>query len=171
MSATNTVESLHPTTDTAGQSGSGKSTLRLLVVDDEVSIREFIAEALDCCDYKVETAENGVIALEKLRSSNFDALLTDYRMPKGTGWELIMRMRSAGIHIPTVMMTGQSGELLAKHPDLQVNALVEKPFLIQELLDVLENVLQPEMSSTWIDLPSETPKRPAGELRGLDVKR
>jgi CheY-like chemotaxis protein len=171
MSATNTVEFPHPTTDTAGQPGSGKSTLRLLVVDDEVSIREFIAEALDSCDYRVETAENGAIALEKLRSATFDALLTDYRMPKGTGWELIMQMRSEGIHIPTIMMTGQSGELLARHLDLQVNALVEKPFLIQELLDVLENVLQPEMSSTWIDLPSETPKRHFGVLRGSDTKR
>lgn len=171
MSATNTVESSLPTSDTAGQQGLGKSTLRLLVVDDEVSIREFIAEALDCCNYKVETAENGAIAMEKLRTENFDALLTDYRMPKGTGWELIMRMRSEGIHIPTVMMTGQSGELLAKHPDLQVNALIEKPFMIQELLDVLENVLQPEMSSTWIDLPSETSERHEGVLRGLDAKR
>jgi DNA-binding NtrC family response regulator len=151
MSATNTfTPTSHPIIDPARKQEQVKSTCRVLVVDDEVSIREFIAEALADCDYEVDTAENAVSAFEKLQTANFDALLTDYHMPKRTGRDLVLQMQSQGISIPTIMMTGQSTELRARHPDLQVNALLEKPFMIQELLDILTNILEPTMRSALI---------------------
>ena len=136
-----------PATDEAQRQDQVKALRRILVVDDEISIREFIAEMLVDFDYEVETAGSAAGALEKLLTTDFDALLTDYHMPKGTGKDLVLQMRSEGIHIPTIMMTGQTKDLLIRHPDLQVNALLEKPFLIQELLDVLANVLESEIPS------------------------
>jgi len=152
----------HPTISAARQQNLVNLCYRVLVVDDEVSIREFIAEALCYCDYKVDTADNAISAFEKLQTENFDALITDYHMPKRTGGELVRQMRSVGMNIPTVLMTGQTRELLTRHPDLQVNALLEKPFMIQELLDVLANVLQPAT-------PSPVIENNWGVLRGLDA--
>jgi len=88
----------HPTISAARQQNLVNLCYRVLVVDDEVSIREFIAEALCYCDYKVDTADNAISAFEKLQTENFDALITDYHMPKRTGGELVRQMRSGYEH-------------------------------------------------------------------------
>lgn len=125
---------------------------RILIVDDEAGIRDFIAEVLNETDYIAEAAVNGDIALKKLRDDHYDLLLVDYHMPRMTGCELISEMRAAGIHIPVVLMTGHCGELMAYHPDLQVNAILEKPFLIHELMGILASVLSPASDTAMINL-------------------
>lgn len=113
----------------------------ILVVDDECSLREFITEALRDAEYVVDSAANATEALEKLHRGHFDLLLTDYHMPRKTGLDLIHQMRADGLEIPVIMMTGRTGELLAEHPDLQVNAMLSKPFMLAELIDLTASVL------------------------------
>ncbi len=134
-SCLNTIESNERTT--------AATMPRILIVDDEAGICGFIAELLNENDYVADTGASADIALKKLRTGQYDLLLTDYHMPRMTGCELISEMRAAGIHIPVILMSGHSGDLLAHHPDLQVNAVLDKPFLIQELMDALTSVLSP----------------------------
>ena len=118
-----------------------ESVFRILVVDDECSIRELIVETLGEAGYAVESAASAMEALEKLHGQHHDLLLTDYHMPRKTGLELISQIRAEGLDIPTVLMTGRTAELLAEHPDLKVSVVLPKPFMLEELLGVLSNVL------------------------------
>lgn len=119
-----------------------ESDFRILVVDDESSLRNFVASALAGAGYLVDTAGNATEALEKLHCGNFDFLLTDYHMPRKTGIDLIRQMRADGLEIPTVLMTGRPAELFTEHPGLQVNAVLSKPFMLSELLDITASVLR-----------------------------
>jgi CheY-like chemotaxis protein len=118
-----------------------ESPFRILVVDDECSIRELIAETLGEAGYVVETAANALEALERLHGRHHDLLLTDYHMPRMNGLELISRIRAEGLDIPAVLMTGRSADLLAQYPDLPVSSVLSKPFMIDELLDVILRAL------------------------------
>ena len=154
-----------------------ESDFRLLVVDDECSIRELIAEALGDTGYVVETAANATEAVEKLHRQHYDLLLTDYNMPRITGLDLISQMRAEGSDIPVILMTGRTAELLAEHPDLQVSVVLPKPFMIEELLGVVSNVLgsilptPPSAAPTGFRLPhqphfhpGETPSRKSAAI-------
>lgn len=135
---------------------------RILVVDDEYTIRDFVAGVLGDAGYAVETAANAAEALEKIHEQHFDLLLTDYQMPRKTGFELISQMRADGREIPVVMMTGRTAELFAKHPDIQVSAVLSKPFMLSELLDLTASVLRSiGQTATTSPKPSPTSQIPA----------
>src|SRR5580692_9072452 len=84
---------------------------RILIVDDEPSICDFIAEVLNESNFIADKAASAGEALRMLQDRHYDVLLTDYHMPKMTGSELISKLRSDGIDIPVVLMTGQRDEL------------------------------------------------------------
>jgi DNA-binding NtrC family response regulator len=126
---------------------------RILIVDDEADIRNFIAEVLNEHNYIADTAPNALVALKMMRDRHYDILLTDYCMPKISGIELVENMRAEGINLAVVLATGHREELLSRHPDLKVSALLEKPFLIEELLDILGRVAQEDVANpVMIDL-------------------
>jgi two-component system OmpR family response regulator len=143
------------------QTSNTATITRILIVDDEASICDFIAEVLNESNFTADKAASAGEALRMLQDRHYDVLLTDYHMPKMTGSELISKLRSDGIDIPVVLMTGQRDELLARYPDLQVNAVLGKPFMIEEMLDVLARVLRPvdsggNAASRLVDLALET---------------
>lgn len=78
----------------------------LLVVDDDQLIRELHARVLIVAGYDVETAEDGIEALERLAEEPFDLVLTDNYMPRLSGSNLALALRSAGSRIPVVMVSG-----------------------------------------------------------------
>ncbi len=119
-----------------------ESDFRILIVDDEPSLREFVADALGGAGYAVETAADATQAPEKLHCQHFDLLLTDFHMPRKSGLDLILEMRTDGQDIPAILMSGRPAELFAEHPGLQVSALLSKPFMLSELLDVTASVLR-----------------------------
>ena len=79
---------------------------RLLVVDDDQLIRELHARVLIVAGYEVETAEDGVDALERLAKEPFDLVVTDNYMPRLSGSNIALTLRSAGSRIPVVMVSG-----------------------------------------------------------------
>ena len=85
---------------------------RVLIVDDEPSVRDLIAKALRG-RYAVETAEDGTAALEILRESDFDLLITDLRMPGMDGLALIRAARRYAPDLPVVVVTAYSSEATA----------------------------------------------------------
>jgi response regulator RpfG family c-di-GMP phosphodiesterase len=79
---------------------------KILIVDDEPFIRKVLSKYLSGKNYKIETADNGEIAIEKLYSAPFDLVLTDLRMPKMGGRELLQIMSDNFPAIPKIVLTG-----------------------------------------------------------------
>jgi response regulator RpfG family c-di-GMP phosphodiesterase len=86
--------------------GSEPDSGRILVVDDEPTIREMLAEFLEMEGYRVDTAEDGLAALERLARVHYDLVLTDLKMPRMGGIALLERMGEAAPSTLAVMMTG-----------------------------------------------------------------
>ncbi|MBI5687672.1 MAG: hybrid sensor histidine kinase/response regulator [Verrucomicrobia bacterium] len=80
---------------------------RILVVDDEESLRDTLAAFLSNAGYQVETAENVSAALERLKEGSFDVVVSDIVMPRVTGVELLQTIRQGSPRVQVIMMTGQ----------------------------------------------------------------
>jgi DNA-binding response OmpR family regulator len=106
----------------------------VLVVDDEPTLREALAEALEADGLRVVTAADGREALERFRSESPDLVLLDIMLPQVSGIEVcrIMRRESA---VPIIMLTAKDSEI-DKVVGLELGAddYVTKPFSLRELL-------------------------------------
>ena len=122
---------------------------RILLVDDEVDIRQVNAEVLRCFGYQTETVADGAAAWEALQANTYDLLITDNRMPKVSGVELVKKMRSAHMTLPVILASGlMPTEELERNPWLQPVATLEKPFTGGQLLQRVKEVLaQPTVSA------------------------
>ncbi len=117
---------------------------RLLVVDDEFSIREMLRETLQHSNsYEVETAEDGRMALQKLRAARYDLVITDLRMPEMDGSRLLDISRHEFPEIPVVVITGYA-RLETAIDALRLGAanFITKPFRLTEIVDVVEKSLK-----------------------------
>ncbi|HEV7557039.1 MAG TPA: response regulator, partial [Kofleriaceae bacterium] len=79
---------------------------RILVVDDERVIREILAEFLALEGFSVHTVEDGEKALVELRLRPYDLLITDLKMPRLSGLQLLERIEAERLGVLTVLMTG-----------------------------------------------------------------
>ena len=113
----------------------------ILVVDDEDIIREFLFEVLRE-SYAVATAVDGQDAIDKVKAGRFDLIITDLKMPKVSGEELVRFVRS---HEPTskvIVISGYSTLFsVSQSVDSGANAFLSKPFSIQQLMQTVTSVL------------------------------
>jgi len=119
---------------------------RILVVDDDTSIRSFVEMALDGEGYAVSTANNGAQALVVTGEVQPDLILLDMRMPIMDGWTFARRYRDqAGPHAPIVVITAatDAGERAA---EIQADGYLGKPFDLDELLGLVSRYTAPEES-------------------------
>jgi DNA-binding NtrC family response regulator len=79
---------------------------KILIVDDEKSIRKSLREILEFEKYKVDEAEDGMSALSMATAENYDLLLCDIKMPKLDGMELLNKLNDQEVDSPIVMMSG-----------------------------------------------------------------
>ena len=84
------------------------SKAKLLIVDDEQSIRDFLVRVLEREDYEVQTARNGAEALERLNQERFDLLLSDIKMDNVDGVELLGRAREKYADLAIILLTGHA---------------------------------------------------------------
>ena len=112
---------------------------RILLVDDDPTVRSLLQEYLETHGHAVETAENGREALAKLDQAGYDAVVTDYNMPEVNGLAVLCHVRQHQPSIPVVMMTGESWSQLAVQAlaALGAQACLFKPFAPQELEQAL----------------------------------
>jgi CheY-like chemotaxis protein len=115
---------------------------RILLVDDDIYIRELYTEVLIRAGYDVDVAKDGVDAWTVLNSAIHDLLITDYKMPRMTGLELIEKLRSEGMTLPVILASATvPTEELQRRSWLQVDATLAKPFTVEALLDMVRKVL------------------------------
>ncbi|MGH9415727.1 MAG: sigma-54-dependent transcriptional regulator [Terriglobales bacterium] len=116
---------------------------RVLVVDDEGNERQGLAELLDAWGYAVEVASDGVEALERLAEHVPDALLTDIRMPRLDGLQLLERVRQRYGDLPVLVITGQgSKDAVIECLRLRASDYIEKPVRAEELKRRLADMLR-----------------------------
>jgi DNA-binding response OmpR family regulator len=115
---------------------------RILVVDDNLMIRRLNTRALTGSGYQVNTAEDGADAWEALQLENYDLMVTDNDMPNVTGVELIQKLQEARMNLPVIMATGTvPQDHLDRHPWLNINAVLLKPFSFNVLLKTVKSIL------------------------------
>ncbi len=108
---------------------------RVLVVDDESSIRELLAKTLALAEYDVDTAPDGRAALERLRLGHYDLLIADLKMPGMDGLTLIREAKRLKADIPVIIITGFSTESSAiEAVNLGVAGYLTKPFRVPQVL-------------------------------------
>ncbi len=115
---------------------------QILLVDDDNTARKLTAAMLADSDYQVATAKDGAAGWEALQTRSFDLVITDNRMPKMNGIEMIEMMHFASIKVPVVMATGGLPvNALVRKPWLCPDATLTRPFSGVDLLDTVKMVL------------------------------
>jgi two-component system OmpR family response regulator len=117
---------------------------RLLVVDDEETIRELLCGSLRFAGYDVTSAATGAEALRVTAESRPDLVLLDVMMPDGDGFEVARRMRSAGgPEVPVIFLTALD-EVQDRLAGFETGAddYVTKPFSLEEVLARIKAVLK-----------------------------
>ncbi|MBL4577916.1 MAG: sigma-54-dependent Fis family transcriptional regulator, partial [Flavobacteriales bacterium] len=115
---------------------------KILVIDDEKSIRSSLREILEYEKYEVEEAGDGMEGLKMIKSGNFDAVLCDIKMPKMDGIEVLDNIISNGDDFPVIMISGHG------NVDTAVDAIkkgafdyISKPLDLNRLLITVRNAL------------------------------
>jgi DNA-binding response OmpR family regulator len=108
---------------------------RILLVEDDPKLAEFIAAELGLEGYEVTVAANGIDGLRMARDSQPDLLILDWMLPGISGLDLCLRLRKTGIEVPIIMLTAKD-EISDRVAGLNAGAddYVTKPFSIEELL-------------------------------------
>jgi putative two-component system response regulator len=116
---------------------------RILVVDDEPKICEFLGILLGREGYQTDSAFNAADALAQIERNSYDLVLTDLKMPGMDGFELITRLKKLRPELPVIMITGYATvETAVQALRYGVDDYVTKPFNIDELRKVIARSLQ-----------------------------
>jgi two-component system cell cycle sensor histidine kinase/response regulator CckA len=115
---------------------------RILVVDDDISVRQLTTQMLIRFGYQVDAAEDGAAGWEALLAKRYDLLITDNSMPKVTGIEMVKKLHAAHMDMPIIMATAVlPQEEFILHPWLQAVPTLLKPFRGAELLSAVRKAL------------------------------
>lgn len=118
----------------------------VLVVDDEDMIRSLVRSVLETGGYRVEEADCGREAIERMDDGldPVDLLITDVRMPGLTGPELAKTMRAKRPDLPIIYISGYSGESPIERTPSPITEYLAKPFPLPSLLAAVRRLLAAE---------------------------
>ncbi len=137
--------------------------VRILLVDDQPACLATLGTVLTCNSYVVDTAVDGLDALMKLKGSLPDLIISDLRMPRMSGFELLAAVRQRFPHIASIVI---SGEVAGNHLNgLLTDLFLEKgAYTPSELLEAIEDLLRrsplrpplPRLDITPVCLPGNS---------------
>jgi len=132
--------------------------MRILVVEDEKKLANFIKHGLEEERYIVEIAYNGEQGLEMAMNNEYDAILLDVMLPGRDGFSILQELRKAGIKVPIMMLTARGAtEDRVMGLDLGADDYLPKPFSFEELAARLRSILRRSA-------PEKTTKLQCGDL-------
>jgi CheY-like chemotaxis protein len=120
-----------------------QSKTRVLVVDDEVAVREVLVEALEAEGCEVLEALTGEAALEMFDRyhGHIDAVFTDIGMPEMTGWELVTAIRERSKSVPLAIVSGWADAISVETRNhVQADWVVAKPFDIDKITAIAQEI-------------------------------
>jgi DNA-binding response OmpR family regulator len=141
-----------------------KRMLRVLVIEDDPAMSQYIGEILNKAKYEVSSALNGVSGLEAIRAGTSQVIILDIFMPEKDGLEVLVEMRRFSPDLPVLVISGrqhllsESSMSLAKQ--LGADDVLAKPFTPQELLDRVRQLASVE--SRPAPAATDTTRAPKG---------
>lgn len=115
---------------------------KILVVDDEVGIRNLLFDVLSSRGFNVTLAKDGRDSLNHMQNRRFDLLITDINMPRIDGMELLKRMKKAGRRERVIVMTASPVKRSSFGADIHpVFTMLQKPFQMHSFLEVVSSAL------------------------------
>jgi len=116
---------------------------RVLVVEDDEAVRDFVCRVLSMHGHSLLTAHDGAEAVEQMNAHHFDLLISDIAMPVMDGISLALKVRASRPHVPIILMTGYANERQRAHNlSLLIEGLLSKPFTMDQLLAEVGNALK-----------------------------
>ncbi|MDY7030410.1 MAG: response regulator [Thermodesulfobacteriota bacterium] len=118
-----------------------RNTLYILIVDDDQRMAKTLKDIFNIKGYEAEVTHSGHDALKMVVKDDFDLVLTDIKMPRMNGVELCRKMRESRPHIPILLMTAYSTDILVKE-GLEEGAVIalHKPLDLESLLDLFSSL-------------------------------
>ena len=113
---------------------------KILIVDDEQSIRRALREILEFEEFEVDEAENGKVALEKAKSEVYDIIFCDIKMPEIDGMEVLDELQRLKVESPVIMISGH-GNIDTAVQAIKKGAFdfIEKPLDLNRILVTIRN--------------------------------
>lgn len=142
----------------------------VLVVDDEVDLREIVASELDFMGAHVDQAGNITAADSILKQKDIDLIISDIRMPGGTGVELLKTVKARNIFNPPVILITGFADITTEEAYAEgAEALLNKPFQLDELIQVSARLIQP-IEKRFKDGPETPPEKTLNFVSDLPMK-
>jgi DNA-binding response OmpR family regulator len=123
-----------------------QTTRRILVVDDEASVRDILSRILAADDYEVLTASSGIEALEIAAANEIDLVLLDLNMPGQSGWETFRLLTTEHPLLPVIIITGCTNQVFTAL-GAGVGGLLEKPVSVAKLRQSVKALLAEPLDS------------------------
>lgn len=125
---------------------STQNEMKFLIVDDFSTMRRIVRNLLKEAGYaNAEEAEDGVVALQKLRATRFDFVVTDINMPNMNGFELLTQIRAdeSFRHLPVLMITAEARkEDIVMAAQAGASGYIVKPFTKATLEEKVAKIMQ-----------------------------
>jgi DNA-binding response OmpR family regulator len=123
--------------------GEAGSAARILVVDDDKDLRRLCVDILIDSGYEAVGVVDGAAGWEELQSNDYDLVVTDNKMPRMSGIEMLEKMRSERMALPVIMATSAlPTQVISRKPWLQPDATLVRPFSNEDLLALVKKVLR-----------------------------
>lgn len=117
--------------------------LKLLVVEDEDSLRTLLKSELETHGFLVDEAEGGMTAMNALGNTHYDIVILDIRMPDMDGLEVLKNIREKNLAEKVIMLTGVSELKIARDSlVLGANDFLTKPYDFKKLLECINRVMK-----------------------------
>ena len=115
----------------------------ILVIDDERSMREFLSIMLEKEGYKVIAMDNGNDALDFIKKNNYDLIITDIKMPKVSGINILRESMALHTNTPVIMITAfASTDVAVEAMKLGAYDYITKPFKVDEIKVIIKNAIE-----------------------------
>lgn len=139
-------------------------TRRILIVDDDPSMRLALSETLESCGYDVESADNGSEALQKFQAQSFEIVVTDMRMPHLGGMDVLKGVKKISPQTPVILITAYGTVSTAVEAMKEgASEFIMKPFSLDDLQGVVKNVLANKVAVVE-EAPSAMPASPEVDI-------
>src|SRR5262249_37216460 len=117
-------------------------SIHVLLIDDEVRVRDLAKRALERQGFEVTTAENGAVALGKMKQKVPDLVITDLVMPKMDGTETLKEIRRGWDLLPVIILTGfPDNEHMKRAMDFSPFTLLAKPCPTEQLVQTIRSLV------------------------------
>jgi signal transduction histidine kinase/CheY-like chemotaxis protein len=116
---------------------------RILVIDDEDSVRKILSQMLRAKGYEVVVASDGEEGIDRFKNEGFDLVFTDLGMPRMSGWEVGKAIKKIDSKVPVAMITGWGMELnKEKMHESGIDLVVSKPFNFDQVGEIVAEAME-----------------------------